>query len=456
MNKEIINQKIDAVARFLIYLFIAECTFGSSGRWFEIGPISIRILLFVLCFFATLPAVFRNIKELCRNYQVLIVVFFGIYIMICAAMGISAGNSKNFIWADVSTIMALALFPGFISVMCNNKSITKAINIVFWVSVFVSACTVLLHLILAFIKTETIIEINDLINKASLGGLASMQTGMQRLYMKSQIFLQVAIIYGIWKIGKSETRKNKTVLYLCEGLLVIGCILSYTRGFWIGLAASALLVLLTGIKSWKQYLKIVCVMMASLVAFLAISWAVYRSPVAAVEIVNRFDPSLIVINGINTDITDFDDDSEVDKNNLVAVSMRAESIKMAKKEILKRPVFGNGLGKNLDKIRNDGKIEYMYIDMTMKTGVVGTALFVVTFFGFILIQINQEKKFKKFGYKDLEFEDNVIRNRLLIAAYLGVAVTSFFNPFLNNPMGIMLLMLTVTAVYNGRLKNSEV
>jgi hypothetical protein len=46
-----------------------------------------------------------------------------------------------------------------------------------------------------------------------------------------------------------------------------------------------------------------------------------------------------------------------------------------------------------------------------------------------------------------QWRDPRIRNRFLTAAYLGVALTSWFNPFLTNPMGISLLMLTATAVY---------
>ena len=87
----------------------------------------------------------------------------------------------------------------------------------------------------------------------------------------------------------------------------------------------------------------------------------------------------------------------------------------------------------------------MYLDILMKTGAVGLVLFLMTFFGFLPVQIRNE--LLKNNKTPLSWDSPVIRNRVLTAAYLGVALTSFFNPFLLNPMGIALLMLTSTAVF---------
>ena len=447
-------EKWDTFARILILIYIAECTFGSSGRWFEIGPLSIRMLLFALCFAVTIPAVIRNIKGLAKNWQVIITVCFGIYLLICTVTGFLRGNNSGFIWGDITTLMSLALIPGFISVMNNKKAIYNAVNVIFYTATILGVATVILHLVLAFVEVSTIININNLIHSASLGGMAALQTSIQRLYMKSQIFLQVAIVYGVWKIVKSNDKRKKFLLCVCEGILLCACILSYTRGFWLGLLVSALLILLTGIKQWKKYLKIAASMAVILIVFLASSWCVYQSPAAAVEIVNRFDPNLIVIANINGDIEFpiIDGDSEVDKNNIAAVNRRVATIVEFRKKIPEKVLFGNGLGEYLEGVREEGKTEYIYHDMMLKTGIVGTVLFILTFYGYIVIYVYSRLKKKK----TKRCCECCERNRFMIAAYLGVAVTSFFNPFLNNPMGIMLLMLTVAAVQDGEQKNSEV
>lgn len=453
-------EKWSRVAETLLLIYVAECTFGGSGRWLEIGPLSIRMVLFGLCFAATLPLVIRSIKKLAHNFQVIITVCYGIYLIVCAWIGLRSGNALGFIWADVSTMMALALLPGFMVVMCNRRAISRAVDVVFWASMLIAVITILLHFSLAFADGATAKAITGWLNSKSLGGMALMQTGIYRMYMKSQIFLQVAIVYGIWKIGKS-TGKMRITLYVCEGFLLVACILSYTRGFWLGLAASAGMLLLMGVKYWTRFLKALSAMLAVLVVFLATSWACYTTPSAAIEIVNRFDPNLIVVGNGDGDIqTQFpgldEENTLVDESNMAAVELRAKSLEMLKEKISDHPVFGNGLGENLDGLRDDGKTEYMYLDTMMKTGLVGMILFLLTFFGFVFVQIYYSFLRKKQTLAPPDWTDAEIRNRFLTAAYLGVAVTSFFNPFLNNPMGIMLLMLTATAVYDGKPNKCEV
>ena len=104
---------LDRVAEYLILVYLAECAFGSSGRWIEIGPLSIRMLLFTLCFVTSLPAVFRNLKELTRNTQVILTVLYGVALLASAVMGILSSNSVNYVASDVVTYLSFALVPGF-------------------------------------------------------------------------------------------------------------------------------------------------------------------------------------------------------------------------------------------------------------------------------------------------------------------------------------------------------
>ena len=48
-------------------------------------------------------------------------------------------------------------------------------------------------------------------------------------------------------------------------------------------------------------------------------------------------------------------------------------------------------------------------------------------------------------YTDSEYKIELIP--FVLMGYISVAATSLFNPFLNNPMGIMLLMVTSAAMY---------
>lgn len=450
--------KLRRFAEISVYVFIAECTLGSSGRWLEFGPLSIRMVLFAICFFATLPFVFQRIRSLARNPQVIITVAYGVYLLICAWIGLRAGNQKGFIWSDLTTMMTLALVPGFMAVMCDAGSINHAVDVIYWSAVLTAALTVVLHLVLAVINEEIFEVLYGFITGRRLGGMATMQTGIQRIYLRGQIFLQVAIVYGVWKIGKTEGKK-RIALHIANGLLLCGCILSYTRGFWLGLAVSALLLLLLGTRYWRQFLSIAGKMTAVFLVFVVVSTACYRGPAVLVEIVNRFNPNLIVWNvdeesyftpdGEALDIGDMDDILDSDQE---AVNMREMTLLLSRQRIKQHPYIGNGLGENLDEIRDDGRTEYMYLDQVVKTGILGALLFGLTYFSFIAVQCIDWIRRRRAGLSAPAWESPVMRNRFLTAAYLGVAVTSCFNPFLNNPMGIMLLLVTGTAVYSAREK----
>ena len=275
-----------------------------------------------------------------------------------------------------------------------------------------------------------------------------MASGIQRIYFKSQIFLQVAIVYGVWKLGDPGTKKRLWI-YAAMGVLFCAWVLSYTRGFWLGLVISAVLVLLLCPWQWKLYLKASGAMLAVFAVFLALSSLVYSGPRVVYEILGRTDVSLLAEkDNVQSEKVEMDADGDgdvsVDEANDAASMLRGQSLQLIWQRIDENPVFGSGLGENLDEIRSDGKVEYMYHDIWMKTGLVGLILFLGCFFGFLVPQIRQELRNR--GSRP-QWRDPRIRNRFLTAAYLGVALTSWFNPFLTNPMGISLLMLTGTAVY---------
>ena len=115
-----------------------------------------------------------------------------------------------------------------------------------------------------------------------------------------------------------------------------------------------------------------------------------------------------------------------------------------RRRIAQKPIIGSGLGANLDDVRSDGKAEYMYMDITMKTGFVGIILMFVTFFGFCVKPLVTHFTTKAFQ-KEVLWSSKRMRNHVLLAALVGVAVTSIFNPFLANPMGIAAMMITAAA-----------
>ena len=73
-------------------------------------------------------------------------------------------------------------------------------------------------------------------------------------------------------------------------------------------------------------------------------------------------------------------DKDLDEASIEAVNLRAKTMGEQLSLCRQKPIQGWGLGKNLDGIRTDGKTEYTYYDMWMKTGLIGLALFLLVFF----------------------------------------------------------------------------
>lgn len=452
-------ERLAKVSEILIFIYIAECVIGSSGRWIEIGPFSIRMVLFVVCFVTTLPSVMLNIRLLSKNYQIVFTFIFGVYYIICGCIGIFAGNNKQFIIADITTMMALMLLPGMIVTLNSDHAIKKVIDIIFYAAVVLASFVVVLHYVLAFLSDESVNSLNVLINEKALGGLAMLTTGLQRIYFKSQIFFQVAIILGVWKIA-DKSIKDCWLLLFFEGVLFTGVILSYTRGFWLGLALSLIILLISYPKQIKKYLIILASVIITFMFFVILSNVLYGAPNMLYEIINRFDPNLLAgFNSSNSGLSGLPGDSgalgEVDKNNLNAVNIRNLSLAGLKDKISSKPIFGSGLGTNLDGIRNDGKTEYMYYDLLMKTGLFGLFMSLLVFYGFIYQHIKQSIPEWMRERFNCNFGSKVVRDRFLVIAYLSIAITSFFNPFLFNPMGIMMLSVVCAAIFSQKPLDKE-
>ena len=472
MNQYVEKGKLHGLrlaAEMLVYLFAAECVFGGSGRLLAIGGISIRMIFFALAFIATLPFVWIKKNELIRNPGIIAVVIFGIAILFSTVLGLINGNAFGFVRADVTSFLTIALLPGMVAVLDSRKKLHTLLDVVFYASFAVAAVTTILHIGLAWMDDKTINAVNDWINARSLGGFAMLATHINRVYFRAQIFLQFSILIGVWKIWATKSIVKRVVLFLCEGIMLFAVIASYTRSFWIGFAISAVIALVLEWRNWKKLIAVASIAAVLMLSIAGISTVCYGQPYVFVEIVNRFDSDLIVLSADETVPTEVpgvetvpgttgeatepvetepvtaptEEIDIVEKANTDAVNMRKESLAALSKNIAEHPILGCGLGTNLDGVREDGKTEYMYQDIMMKMGLIGLVLFLVAYFSSSVIHIIRRLKFLT---KEISWEDSMVLNSFIVSGYIGVAITSAFNPFLTTPMGILALIITNLSV----------
>lgn len=444
------NEKLwvlcDRLALIALCVYVAECVLGASGRWFNFGSLSIRMVLFALCFVLTLPSLFRQIHRLYTNPQVIFCVLLGIYLIIAAFIGVKLQNNMAFIKADMTAFLSLALLPGYLSIIRDTKRSMMMGNVIFYSALALGIITTAIHFYLAIAPNSSINALNKWLNDHYMGGLAVMSTGLQRIYIRSQIFLQVGLLLGLQKIC-CKRGVGRWWLFGAEAVVAFACLLTYTRGFWLGFAISACFLLAIYPQQWKHYLSTLGISTLFLVVLFILSSFAYGKPLAAIEVVNRFDPDLIsgaiFLPGDTTDPSEGESTQPTEPPNpdanQVAVQLRQKSLRILGERISDRPLFGNGLGANLDEIRDDGKTEYTYFDMVMKLGLVGFVLFMGAFF-LPVLPLLKNRIFWLVAKKQIPPDSLQAQNSILLAAVVGVAITSFLNPFLINPMGTLLVM----------------
>lgn len=463
-DKDTFYKTCDKFAFWAIFAFALECTFGCSGKWLSFGGFSIRMVLFTLCFLLTLPSVFRQLRTLIRSPYVILALVFAFYLVIAAVIGWKRGNNPQFIIADITGYLTLALLPGFIATINTKKRLFQLTEVLFYGAFALGLFTVLLHFYFKFAPDAHIHDFNHWINIHYLGGIGRLETSMHRIYFRSHIFLQVGLFLGIQKCWLAKGWK-RWLLFAAEAVILFACLVSLTRGFWIGLVASAFFLLVLNPRQLVRYLLTVTAVAVFTGAIFGLSWAAYKQPVLITEIGNRLSPDMIdgaVIAEDPTEDTDptdatdattpedtapdsADPDEEKEEEKLSSVELRQQTLLQQKERIRQHPIFGSGLGANLDGLRDDGKTEYMYQDNLMKLGLIGFVLFLAVFF-LPAIQIAIRAIRNLIQKNHISWDGPEMKNILLAVSLIGVGMTSYFNPFLTNPMGILLLLLTTAAI----------
>ncbi|MEA4965622.1 MAG: O-antigen ligase family protein [Oscillospiraceae bacterium] len=455
------SSALETLQLFLISLFCLECVIGGSGRIISFGYFSLRIILFMVCFFLTLPAVWRARTQLLHQTYTWIWAAFFLLLALYAVRGLRSGYPFSFVKQDVTIFLTLLLYPAFVICLNTRARVQWIVDVLYGGAILVAVVTLGLHVALAFASKAELTAINNFLNHTSYGGLALLGTSYYRIYLKSQMFLQVAILLGLHKIIAATSRRSKVFFLICEVVLVYATILSYTRGFWLGLAISCIILLLCCLRNWKKYLTTLAISLAGVACMFVISYCLYGSNVAFHTFTARVTGTAIdcLVDGSDNAIANPGNANGnkpsaglsatqelIAKNSIAAQNLREATMEEHERLIAADPFWGYGLGKNLDGIRTDGRTEYTYLDLYMKLGLIGFLLFALVFCWHCTDALKLCFRRKKGVKGDVE-----LVSTYLMAGYVGILVTSYLNPFLTSPMGIMLLLTLIISVKQDRL-----
>ncbi|MDP2656213.1 MAG: glycosyltransferase [bacterium] len=278
------------------------------------------------------------------------------------------------------------------------------------------------------------------VRDTGVGEITLVSQNVYRTFLQSQIYL-LPFFLGILAYvrwggeGKSPYMPRYTGRAIWVGSLIVsGIIISQSRSLGVALVCSGVVLAVLAAKgiSWKRYAvligKGVCMGLFALVIIIG----VIKIPFFATQ----------TDVGVNSVKKRFESEA--------AVGSRWSLLPVMSKEVLHNPLIGYGFGKTLTYISQDPRVlendpsgtyttyafEWGYLDILLKLGLVGLIVYAL-FFLHILYR----------GWKAIKntvIEKNGMQYAWRMGIWLGLialAITHFFTPYLNHPLGIAYLIM---------------
>ncbi|MDI3496030.1 MAG: hypothetical protein PWQ35_51 [Patescibacteria group bacterium] len=276
--------------------------------------------------------------------------------------------------------------------------------------------------------------------RKTLVGEMTVLNGWNRVFIQAQNFVAIAYLFFFAKsrvmLKRDFYKKISSWLYLLVSGIFLGTIIiSLSRSFWVGLAVALILSLFFIIKrkdlvALKR--NILFIIISTIIAVVAIFAVI---PSKAQE---QFDEQI---------------SSRVNDKSEAAVSSRWSLLPPLFKEIIKNPITGQGFGATVTYISSDPRIveqnesglyttyafEWGYFDMWLKLGIIG--VFAYLFLLFLLIFSAGKAALKNDDY----FYEG------MVLAFLFLAVTHFFTPYLNHPLGIGFIITSSCLIFKNKV-----
>ena len=417
-------------AYILMIVLTCECIVGSSGRWLVIGPLSIRMWLFILTFLVSLPFVIINLKSVIKNPVVITLFLLAGVVIFAGVNGYLRGNNPQFIVADLTSFAFLAIVPAYLAVIDTEDKVKTLIKIASYSSLVLVITTVVLHFVFMIMQQQSIQTFNVAINNVQLGGLFNFDDKIYRIFFRSSICFILPFIYFFNQILTTQNKSQRWQAYTFMSLSFIAIVLTYTRSIWLGSLAAVVIFVVINIKKYKALLKGIAVTLAGFILFVMLSWAGYGYEGIFSNVVER-----ISLDPMNS--SELSEENEQLLIQLESEEVRSVRFSEACEVIENHFVLGKGLGMEInDGSPGVGKIEYTYLDLMGKMGFVGLMVFLAALINPFVGAVKKKKAGAMAGS---------LAVMLCVAACIIVA--SYFNPFITSPIGFSIYAVLAAALY---------
>lgn len=438
-------QRCSQLSFGVLCLFLLECSITGGGRYWEAGPVSIRILLGGLAAVLALPELFRHLGAYLKKPSIWLTLIFVAWLALCAWLGIRSNNRMDVLITDVKGFMWLFLIPVFVAVVRSRDRLRTLLS---WV---LAGALIQAALILA-VNAAVVLSDNPeplcrWLTARSIGLVDIVSNKLVRVFFKSSPYMIVGCVVVLFRQARAPKLRWRYVLAVA--LLFNALLLSYTRSLYgaLGLTAvlsiTAVLILCpAGRKRVLAFLLAAVVCFGVLVTVQEfvlegsyLSFAVSRT--IGQEVPTSWASQLR--GRIRGDISDDKpNDAEMDRQrSYIEVTEKSDQFRQETQDGLKdcirrSPIIGCGLGAAAAS-RDSGVDEYFYLDMLARTGIVGLVLYMLPF-GYVVLWCLRRRSLLR----------ECPEGAAVVCGLCTFWVVTWFNPWMNAVLGIAWYAVTLS------------
>ena len=437
----------DRIAIVLLYIIMAECAVFGAGKTFAIGSLTLRMLLLAALLVVCLPLMIRQAPQLLKNRHLWLLAAFAVWLALEAIIGYRNKNSLTLLLGDLK---GFAYFVAVIPALCvlnTQKRVHTLMKVIMYFSGALAVLTLFLLLLYNWdIDAFTQIMLWD--REHSITMFATVSTKIPRLFFKSTPYFLCGCAFPIYFSLTEKTGRCRYVYPFIPGISLFALLLSYTRSIYLAMAIAAVFLLailaLTATRGQKKRLAktvgaaglIFVVLTATCSAAFQASFFGYALDRLGVTFSSVETPSGTLPSVTEPENTVPDDTDGFQQDTISSDLFRAQTLAELNRNILSSPIWGHGLGKELD-VRNGEPNEYIYQDIWMKTGIIGLLLFLSPA-ALLLADLIKKRK------------QDPARTQLhaaWLAVLLGFMAFSYFNPYMNAALGILFYCCNIGVIY---------
>ncbi len=431
------TKEITKFEKYFLFVLFFELFAGGGGRFIEIGPLSIRQVLFIgiLLIFGCRFILNKDSRKELLSYFIKpntaifwLSIAMVVWIGASALLGIMNHHGLGMIVTDSLRVIFVILIIPFIYYIDEKRfSVKNLVTVLFWATLVVSLITITITLIGKFMTDSQFYYFYKDVNALFPGDLYFRPS--RGVFYKSHFLVLFTLIIGTIKLMEKQLTKFQGLVMV---LGTVSVILSETRGLYLGYLVGLLTYVLTKIVIYfwgnRQSLALskknnVRRLIILVVAIMGTFYFYTNSTIS------RFsEPG-------GASQSEYQEEQPVEDVSMnVRLVLFQDSIRIIKASKV-GAIVGNGYGTKIgDRITG---IEMSFVDIYVEQGLIGTLIWLL----YALLPLYYF--FRSFMIR--KKLDNI--NIGLLGCTLAMILVTNINPFLNGPIGLGFLLPVIVLSY---------